>query len=103
MYCYVWSYVVRPEHLQTFRIAYGPDGEWVRLFRRDPEYIRTECLHDLDDPARFMTIDFWRSREACAVFRERFRREFDSLDQSFERLTLQEVHLGDFDVLGETA
>jgi len=77
MYCYVWSYAVRPEHLQV--------------------------LSDRNDPARFMTIDYWSSREACASFRERFRGEFDSIDKSCEALTVQEIHVGDFDVLGESA
>ena len=97
MYCYVWSYVVRPEYLQAFRVAYDPDGEWVQLFRRDPEYIRTNLLSDRDNPTRFMTIDFWSSREACVSFRERFRSEFEALDKNFEQLTVEEVHLGDFD------
>jgi hypothetical protein len=99
MYCYVWSFVVRPEHSQAFRRAYGSDGDWVRLFRRDPEYIRTDFLGDRDDPARFMTIDYWSSREACLRFRERFRNEFEALDKGFEPLTVKEVHLGDFEVL----
>ncbi len=99
MYCYVWSYVVRPECLPAFRTAYGPDGDWVRLFQRDPEYIRTNFLGDLENPARFMTIDFWTSREACLSFRDRFRSEFEALDKSCDRLTVQESHLGDFEVL----
>ena len=98
MYCYVWSFVVRPEHLQAFRTAYGPDGEWVQLFRRDPAYVRTDLLSDCDNPARFMTIDYWTSREACEAFRERFDKEFEALDEGFEQFTVQETHLGDFDV-----
>ena len=72
MFCYVWSYVVRPECLSAFRTAYGTDGDWVRLFRRDPEYVRTNFLGDRDNPTRFMTIDFWTNREAYLSFRERF-------------------------------
>jgi hypothetical protein len=101
MYCYVWSYVARPECSPAFRIAYGPDGDWVRFFRRDPAYIRTSFLGDLDDPARFMTIDFWTSREACISFRERFGSEFEALDKSLGQLTVEEVHLGDFEILDE--
>jgi hypothetical protein len=101
MYCYIWSYVVRPECLQALRTAYGPDGDWVRLFRRDAEFIRTTFLSDLDNPMRFMTIDFWTSREACLAFRERFGVEFETLDKSFEQFTVEETHLGDFDVLDE--
>jgi hypothetical protein len=101
MYCYVWSYVVRPEHLLAFQIAYGPDGDWCQFFRRDPEYIRTNFLGDLDNPTRFMTIDFWTSREACLSFRERFGSEFEALDKNFGQLTVEEVYLGDFEVLDE--
>ena len=102
MFCYAWSYVVRPECLSAFRTAYGPEGDWVRLFRRDPEYVRTNFLGDCDNPARFITIDFWTSREACLSFRERFRGEFEALDKSFDQLTVQESHLGDFEVLEES-
>ena len=99
MYCYVWTYVVRSESLEAFRIAYGPEGEWVRLFRRDPEYVRTTLLADREDPTRFMTLDFWTSREACVAFRERFAREFEALDRRFQEFTMQEVHTGDYDVM----
>lgn len=66
MYCYVWSYVVRPEYVEAFRTAYGPEGEWVQLFRRDRGYIRTDLLADRDNPEHFMTIDFWSSREPAS-------------------------------------
>ena len=49
-----------------------------------------------------MTIDFWTSREAYASFRERFSREFEALDKSFEQLAVQEIHVGDFDVLDKS-
>jgi hypothetical protein len=99
MYCYVWSYLVRPECLSEFRTAYGPDGDWARFFRRDAAYLRTSLLAGCDDPTRFSTIDYWVSREACLSFRERCRAEFDALDASFARLTIEEVHVGDFEVV----
>jgi hypothetical protein len=83
----------------AFRLAYGPDGDWVRLFRQDPAYILTDLLGERNHPQRFVTIDYWTSREACVSFRERFAAEFEALDKQFERLTLQEIHIGDFDVL----
>jgi quinol monooxygenase YgiN len=101
MYCYVWSFLVRPEHVKEFEAAYGPYGDWARLFRHDPQYVRTDLLRDRENPARFLTVDFWSSREACSSFRERFSGQFEALDKSFERFTAEEVHLGDFDVLSE--
>src|SRR5579863_2650412 len=63
MYCYVWSFVVRSEYLKEFESAYGPEGDWSRLFRNDPQYIRTQLLVDRGHPSRFLTIDFWSSYE----------------------------------------
>lgn len=96
MFCYIWEFLVRAESIDDFRAAYGPEGDWVMLFRQDPQYIRTELLADREDPKRFLTIDYWTSHEACISFRERFRSEFDALDKRCEDLTTKETHLGDF-------
>lgn len=103
MYCYVWSYEVRSERIEEFREAYGDGGEWVRLFRRDPEYLRTILLQDRVGQGRFMTLDFWTSREACRAFRERFAEEFEALDRACERLTVAEVQVGEFDAAESVA
>ena len=100
MYGYVWEYIVPSEARSAFEASYGPAGEWVRLFRRDPGYIQTVLLRDREAPSRFMTIDFWSSREAWLAFRGRFGAEFEALDARFEALTLRETHLGDFDTVG---
>lgn len=97
MFCYLWEYVVRPEHLEAFRAGYGPEGEWVQLFRRDPNYVRTELLQDEDDPTHFVTIDIWMSREARDGFRVRHHAEWDAIDLRYEACTVRETHLGDFD------
>ena len=101
MYCYVWSFVVRAEYLREFEAAYGPEGAWSHLFRNDPQYIRTHLLVDRDHPGRFLTIDFWSSYAAWASFRARCTSEFESLDKSFEKFTVDEVQIGTFEVFEE--
>ena len=96
MYCYLWRYRVRAEKLAEFRAAYGPDGDWARLFRRDPGYVRTILLQDADDPARFMTLDFWTSKLACQAFRQTYSEEFEAIDRRCETFTLSETQVGDF-------
>lgn len=98
MFCYVWQYRVQKERVGTFLEGYGPDGEWVRFFGRDPGYLRTELLRDRDDPSRFVTIDYWTSAEACSAFRQRWKEEFESIDARYERVTDGEEHFGDFDL-----
>jgi quinol monooxygenase YgiN len=99
VYCYVWEYEVREEHLQAFERVYGPGGEWVRLFRRDPEYLRTDLLRSNDAPARFITVDVWTSRESCLAFRDQFTDEFEALDRACEVMTRRETHIGDFSLV----
>jgi hypothetical protein len=99
-FCYMWEYLVRPDRLDDFMAAYGPDGDWVQLFRRDESYLRTDLFRNRDDPRRFVTADHWVSWEDCRSFRERFRDEFDALDERCEALTIRETHLGDFERVG---
>lgn len=99
MYCYVWEFIIHPGCRDAFESAYGPDGDWARLFRRGEGYVRTELLRGHDGSARYLTVDYWTSREDCVAFRHEYRAEFDALDRQFESLTLNETHLGDFEVL----
>jgi hypothetical protein len=36
MFVALWEYEVKPGEEERFEKAYGPDGDWVRLFRSDP-------------------------------------------------------------------
>lgn len=96
-YQIVWAYEVRPGQVAAFERTYGPDGEWVRLLRRDPGYRGTELLADVDTPGRFLTIDRWTSREDFWRFREAFRAEYLALDARCETLTTDERLVGDFE------
>ena len=42
----VWEFQVKAECVPEFVGAYGPDGEWARLFRRSPEFLGVELLGD---------------------------------------------------------
>lgn len=96
MFCYIYEYIVAPEHLTAFTRDYGADGPWVRLFSEDPAYQGTELHRDVNDPQRFLTIDRWTSRGACLSFRAHRRDEFEEIDEACERYTIVERSLGEF-------
>jgi heme-degrading monooxygenase HmoA len=96
-YVYLWEYRVVPESAAAFERVYGPEGEWVRLFRRAAGYRDTTLYRDRADPGRYVTVDRWRSREAFDVFRARFAAEFEALDARCEALTLREREVGRFE------
>ncbi len=80
----------------AFESAYGPAGDWARLFRRVEGYVDTRLLADPEQPGRYVTVDRWTSLEAYETFRERLGEEYEALDGSFEELTEDERRLGAF-------
>jgi quinol monooxygenase YgiN len=96
-YVYVWEFVVRPEHLPAFLAAYAPDGDWVRLFRGAPGYLRSELHRDRQRPGRFLTVDYWQSRRAWEAFRAQASGEWEALDARCAEWTLSEREIGQFE------
>ena len=84
-------------HGGTLEKAYGPRGDWARFFARDEGYVRTDLNHDLKDGRRYVTLDFWVSRETYENFRQQHAAEYGELDQKFEELTEKELEIGKFE------
>ena len=95
-FAYVWQYVINPTRRDKFLAAYGSDGAWVQLFSRDSNYLGTVLLCDADSENRFVTIDYWSSRDARDHFRKVHAADFSSLDQSCAAYTVTEEFMGDF-------
>lgn len=95
-YAYIWQYFVRPERCAEFETHYGPEGSWVKLFRQHGGYIRTELHRDMVEANRYLTIDYWQSKEAFADFRKEFASQFEELDRKCELLTAKETCIGEF-------
>ncbi len=100
-FVYIWQYTIDPSRREAFLAAYNPNGEWARLFSRDPSYITTALLHDVDDANRFLTIDYWKSKSDRDAFRQRYSVEFADLDKRCEAFTRKEQFLGDFTALDQ--
>jgi heme-degrading monooxygenase HmoA len=96
-YVYIWRFVVRPGSEAAFEAAYGPDGEWVRLFREADGYLDSQLLKDQADPRTYLTIDRWTSRAAWEAFRAARAAEWDAIDRRGEDLTEREEEIGRFE------
>lgn len=95
----VWEFRVPPDKRGEFENAYGPDGLWAQLFRRDKGYIRTELYHDARVEGRYFTLDFWQSRGAFYSFKEHNLAGYKSLDQQCSTLTAEETFLAEYETL----
>ena len=95
-YTYVWEFFIAPEARAQFETAYGPNGAWVRLFRRAPGYIGSILLHDTANSLRYVTIDRWESADAHASFRSLFSKQYDAIDRHCQEFTTCENLVGEF-------
>jgi heme-degrading monooxygenase HmoA len=97
MFLALWEFEVKPGCEDRFQSVYGAEGEWVRLFRSDPSFMETRLLKDPVAAGKFVTVDFWVSREAYESFKELNHAAYVAIDQSCEGLTNAERCLGNFE------
>ncbi len=95
-YIYIWRYIVRPERLEEYLAAYGPEGAWVQLFKGAEGYRGTELLKDREQEDCYITIDRWDSLEDFNTFVSQNRDAFEALDRKCEGYTVAEERLGAF-------
>ena len=93
----VWEFQIPPRKKRAFEKAYGPTGDWVELFSAAKGFVRTELLRDRDTPGRYLTIDYWQSRQAFAAFKKKKSVAYEALDQKCSGLTQSESKLGEFE------
>ena len=99
-YVVIWEFHVQAGVRDRFEEAYGSNGVWARLFESGVGYARTELIRDVDQTGRYITLDFWASREAFETFREANRGRYHALDKECEAFTESEKRIGEFERLG---
>jgi heme-degrading monooxygenase HmoA len=95
----IWEYQVRVGEELRFEDIYGPEGEWVKLFRRSSGFVRTELLRHEHVPGRYATLDYWNSADAFAEFQRNFQKEYVELDERCGPLTSLENLVGQFNTI----
>jgi heme-degrading monooxygenase HmoA len=95
-YLVVWEFHVRGGQQEKFEAIYGPNGDWAELFRQSENYLGTELSRDLNNPSRYVTLDFWTSPEAYEEFRMQHGKDYSALDAACEQLTEKEAEIGRF-------
>ena len=98
MLAVIWRFHVAPRTRAAFERAYRPGGDWTSLCRRAEGYLGTELLRDPENPAAYLTIDRWRTRDDRDRFRRRFATEYEALDRRCEALTVEETLVGEVEV-----
>ena len=98
MFVALWGYEVKPGCEECFQSAYGPHGDWVRLFQRDPHYRETRLLQALSRARFYFTLDYWDSESAFDQFKSANQAAYTAIDHATEHLTISERRLSTFNL-----
>ena len=96
VFTYMWEYEVLSINREAFLNLYGQEGEWVNFFNKAEGYLGTDLHEDIDNEERFISIDFWVSKDSRDNYRKQFVEEFNALDDAGELVTNKETPLGEF-------
>ena len=91
----VWRFRPLSNRVAAFEEAYGPEGDWARLFRSADGFLGTTLLKG-GEPAEYLTLDRWVSAQAYEAFRRTRHEEFVALDRRCEALTALEQEIGSY-------
>jgi len=97
MFVALWEYEVKPGCEERFEKVYGPEGDWAKLFRSDPNYRETRLLRDAVRERVYLTLDFWNSRRAYEEFMEARAADYKKLDAVSGKWMLEERRIGWFE------
>jgi heme-degrading monooxygenase HmoA len=96
MFVILWEFEVKPGSEGRFERVYGPKGQWVRLFLRDPHFQGTQLRRDPARPLVYFTIDFWDSASAYKKFLTKNRASYRRVNFESEPLTMRERRILSF-------
>ena len=100
VYVRMWEFTAKPEAQTKFESFYGPDGEWVQLFRRSKAFLGTDFFRDQDAGNRYVTVDYFVSKAGFDDFLREFRQEYEALDRRCEGVRGSEREIGVFTAQG---
>ena len=92
-YVVIWTYDVACGCEAAFRAAYGPDGDWARLFAKARGFVGVELL---GEGRRYATIDRWASQSAFDAFKVEHAGAYGALDAKLSPLTRAQQCVGAF-------
>lgn len=91
----LWQFRPPPAQEAAFKTAYGPDGDWAQLFRRDSGFLGTELWRG--EEGSFLTVDHWQDSAAFERFQRDAVEAYRALDRQLEGIAGEEIFLGAFD------
>ena len=97
MFVYIWEFIIKEDKRKEFLQYYKPGGEWCNLFKKSDSYIKSELLNDKENSRRFISIDYWKSKELFDLYNKKYSKEYDMIDKVCTNFTNSEKFIGYFE------
>lgn len=95
-YHIIWEYQVPLSNRKKFKLAYGPDGSWNKLFAISQHYMGSDLLNHDQREELFILIDNWKDEASYLDFLETHRIAYDQLSLQCGTLYSSEKKIGAF-------
>jgi heme-degrading monooxygenase HmoA len=82
----VWEYDVAADRVEAFVGAYGPDGDWARLFGTAEGFAGTSLYRSTGQDGRLLTVDRWADEASWSRFLASSRAAYEALDARLAHL-----------------
>jgi heme-degrading monooxygenase HmoA len=87
------------DKLAEFERRYGSHGDWAALFRRASGFRETTLGRSVGAKGHYLVTDAWDKAESFTLFKKDFHDAYEELDKLCETLTIEEKHVGNFEVI----
>ena len=95
----LWQFKPKPAKREEFERVYSSNGDWAKLFRRDPGYRETRLAREVSRKDVYLCMDVWSDLKSYENFKTLHRADYEKLDRECEALTDEEIALGIFEDL----
>lgn len=95
------EFVIKEEARGQFELVYGPGGAWSKLFAGYPGFHGTTLLRDMQNPQRYLTVEFWETEDQREQALAERKDEYSELDADFADWTESRIEVGVFRPLVE--
>jgi heme-degrading monooxygenase HmoA len=92
----VWTYDVEERVHEAFERAYGPGGDWARLFSKVDGFLEVVLLADTAAPGRYLTIDRWQDEASFQRLIAQHGEAYTALDDTLAAISGRGTRLGGF-------
>ncbi len=94
-----WQFEVKRGKEAEVERFFGADGDWTALARHSRSFLGSSFLRAIDEPVRYLLIEYWSEMVVYEKHAEDFRDEIRALEKRRDLLLVSMQPMGLFNAL----